>query len=92
MLKTEEFDEPTLKVPGLVTVKVPPEKIQLSAVEPFSMIILTSATSPSTASTVILASATKSVVAAMTGRAKNKANTVTTRNFFIVLIELLLGF
>ena len=76
----------TLKVPGSVTVKVL-ELVysQLAAEEPLTMVKFF-VTSPITGSTVISPSATKSVVAAMAGSAKNKAKTVNTRNFFIVIL------
>ena len=80
---TVASDEPTLKVPGLVTVKTPLEKTQLSAVLPFKISISAVVEPKVTALTVIFASAVKSDVAAKTGTTTNKANTVDTRNFFI---------
>jgi len=83
MLFTELLEAPTLKVPGLVTVKTPLEKTQLSAVLPFKISISAVVEPKVTALTVIFASAVKSDVAAKTGTTTNKANTVDTRNFFI---------
>lgn len=83
MLFTELSAEPTLKVPGLVTVKAPLEEVQLSALEPFNINISAVTVPPLTEETVILPLAVKSLVAAITGTTNNKANTVVTKNFFI---------
>lgn len=64
-------DEPTRKVPGLVTLKSPPEIVKLSAVEPLKIIRSAVDVLKVTPVTVISSLAVKSSVAAikmLTGR------------------------
>ena len=80
---TVASDEPTLKVPGLVTVKVPESNVQLSAVE-VSIISISAVPAPKvTAETVIFESAVKSLVAAKIGETVNNATIIQVIIFFI---------
>jgi hypothetical protein len=93
---TVASEEPTLKVPGLVTVKAPLLNVQLSAVDPF-MISMSAVVAPKvTALTVILPSAVKSVVAARTGTAnrnakQEKIKAVFLSKIFIIILIILIA-
>lgn len=87
---TAVSEEPTLKAEvesGLVTVKVPLLNVQLSAVEPVIISMFAVLSPKVTALTVILPSATKSVVAArpITGTSNKDREIV--KNFFMNLIN-----
>ncbi len=81
---TELFDEPTLNVPGLVTVNVPLENNQLCAVEPFSMSMSAVPEPKVTPVTVMFPFAVKSVVAATAITGRNNANEIISKIFFIM--------
>ena len=70
---TELSEEPTLNVPGLVTVNAPLENSQLSAVELFKMSMLVVPAPNVTEETVMSPFAVKSVVAVNASTGTNSA-------------------